>query len=148
MKGDTLTLVIKDRRGFDISIWKLPRKYSPHYRFPDLSATEKVVVDVSDSLYIVQAKDVTFCFSRDNGTMLSATKGGEILLRGPLNMYLVPLLKENEVIDNIPQESKNTSPVRFNSDPLICWKKESEQIEKTHNCVKIIVRGHYGKIPV
>ena len=148
MKGDTLTLVIKDRRGFDISIWKLPRKYSPHYRVPDLSATEKVVVDVSDSLYIVQAKDVTFCFSRDNGTMLSATKGGEILLRGPLNMYLVPLLKENEVIDYIPQESKNTSPVRFNSDPLIRWKKESEQIEKTHTCVKIIVRGHYGELPV
>lgn len=148
MKGDTLTLVMKDRRGFDLSVWKLPRTYSPHYRLPDLSATEKVTVEVSDSFYGIRAKDIHYCFSRKDGNLLSVTKAGETLLKGPLNMYLIPLLKENEVIDYIPQEPENDSPVRFTSDPLTGWKKESEKIENTQAGVKIIVRGRYGELPV
>ncbi|MDL2281854.1 glycoside hydrolase family 2 [Parabacteroides sp. OttesenSCG-928-G06] len=148
MKGDTLTLTVKDRRGFDISIWKLPRKYSPHYKMPDLSTTEKVEVDVSDSLYRIRAREIDYCFSRNKGTMVSVTKRGEVLLKSPLKMYLIPLLKENEVIDYIPQESTNDSSVRFTSDPLVDWKMESEKIEKTQACVRITVRGHYGELPV
>lgn len=148
MKGDTLLLTVRDRRGFDISAWKIPRKYTPHYLIPQLSKTKKVDVRISNSLYLIQSKKVDFLFCRKKGILLSANRADKTVLSGPLNMYLIPLLKENEVIDYIPQEPPGDSSVRFTSDPLTDWVMETEKIERTDSNVKITVRGKYGKLPV
>lgn len=148
MKGDTLSLIIRDRRGFDISAWKIPRKYMSHYPMPALATTGNVEVSVSDSSYQIQVKDICYSFSRTTGTLNSATRAGKPVLAGPLNMYLIPLLKENEVIDYIPQERKEGSIVRFTSDSLTDWKMKSEVLEEINTGVRITVRGTYGKAPV
>lgn len=61
-------------------------------------------------------------------------------------MYAIPHLKENEVIDYIPQE-RTGNVFGFTSEPLKDWILESESIEQTDKGVSITVRGKYGENP-
>ena len=65
---------------------------------------------------------------------------------GPVKMYAIPHLKENEVIDYIPQE-RTGNVFGFTSEPLKDWILESESIEQTDKGVSITVRGKYGENP-
>jgi hypothetical protein len=146
VKGDTLTLVIRDRRGFDLSIWKIPKVYSPYYATPGLTKG-KVQVFSSDTSYQIISKDIRYEFSRKTGTLVSIQKNGEQIITGPVKMYAIPHLKENEVIDYIPQE-RTGKVLGFTSEPLKDWKFESESVEQTDKGVSITVRGEYGENPV
>ena len=64
----------------------------------------------------------------------------------PVKMYAIPHLKENEVIDYIPQE-RTGNVFGFTSEPLKDWILESESIEQTDKGVSITVRGKYGENP-
>lgn len=145
VKGDTLTLVIRDRRGFDLSIWKIPKVYSPYYAPPGLTKG-KVQVFSSDTSYQIISKDIRYEFSRKTGTLVSVKKNGEQIITGPVKMYAIPHLKENEVIDYIPQE-RTGNVFGFTSEPLKDWILESESIEQTDKGVSITVRGKYGENP-
>lgn len=146
VKGDTLALVIRNRRGFDLSIWKIPKVYSPYYAIPGL-AKGKVQIFSSDTSYQIISKDIRYEFSRKTGTLVSIQKNGEQIITGPVKMYAIPHLKENEVIDYIPQE-RTGKVLGFTSEPLKDWKFESESVEQTDKGVSITVRGEYGENPV
>lgn len=146
VKGDTLTLVIRDRRGFDLSIWKIPKVYSPYYAIPGL-AKGKVQIFSSDTSYQIISKEILYEFSRITGTLVSIKKNGEQIITGPVKMYAIPHLKENEVIDYIPQEQTG-KVIGFTSEPLKDWKFESESVEQTDKGVSITVRGEYGENPI
>lgn len=145
VKGDTLTLIIRDRRGFDLSIWKIPKVYSPYYAVPGL-AKGKVQIFSSDTSYQIISKDIRYEFSRKTGTLVSVKKNGEQIITGPVKMYAIPHLKENEVIDYIPQE-RTGKVFGFTSESLKDWILESESIEQTDKGVSITVRGKYGENP-
>lgn len=146
VKGDTLTITMRDRRGFDLSIWKIPRHYSPYYPMPGLSKGEVKVIS-SDSLYLITSKDIQYTFSRTTGMLVSVKKKGEQIITGPVNMYAIPHLKENEVIDYIPQE-RSGEEVGFTSAPLTSWALESEWLTHTENGISITIYGKYGVNPV
>lgn len=146
VKGDTLTFIIKDQRGFDLSTWKIPKVYSPHYAIPELEKG-KVQVISSDSSYKIISKDIRYEFSRKTGTLVSVKKNGEQIITGPVKLYAIPHLKENEVIDYIPQE-RTGDEIGFTSAPLEDWIFESESIGQTHRGASITVRGKYGENPV
>lgn len=146
VKGDTLTLIIRDRRGFDLSIWKIPKVYSPYYAIPGL-AKGKVQIFSSDTSYQIISKEILYEFSRITGTLVSIKKNGEQIITGPVKMYAIPHLKENEVIDYIPQEQTG-KVIGFTSEPLKDWKFESESVEQTDKGISITVRGEYGENPV
>lgn len=146
MEGDTLTLIFRDRRGFNLSIWKIPRVYSPYYSMPEL-AKGKVNVVSSDSAYQVFSKEIEYNFSRKTGMLVSIKRNGKPIITDPVQMYAIPHLKENEVIDYIPQE-RTGGEVRFTSDPLRDWAFESESMQYTDKGVAISIRGKYGENPV
>lgn len=146
VKGDTLTLVIRDRRGFDLSIWKIPKVYSPYYAIPG-QAKGKVQIFSSDTSYQIISKEILYEFSRITGTLVSIKKNGEQIITSPVKMYAIPHLKENEVIDYIPQEQTG-KVIGFTSEPLKDWKFESESVEQTDKGVSITVRGEYGENPI
>lgn len=146
IEGDTLTLIMRDRRGFDLSVWKVPRNYSPYYLMCELSKGGVKVIS-SDSSYFITSKDIQYAFSRTTGMLLSVKKKGVHIMTGPVNMYAIPHLKENEVIDYIPQERLG-GEVHFASDPLVDWTFESEYLTHTENGVSITVHGRYGVNPV
>ena len=62
-------------------------------------------------------------------------------------MYAIPHLKENEVIDYIPQE-RSGKEIGFTSAPLTDWTLESECLTHTENGVSITIHGKYGANPV
>lgn len=92
------------------------------------------------------SKDIRYEFSRKTGTLVSVKKNGEQIITGPVKMYAIPHLKENEVIDYIPQE-RTGNVFGFTSEPLKDWILESESIEQTDKGVSITVRGKYGENP-
>lgn len=143
VKGDSLTLTMRDRRGFDLSVWKIPRVYSPYYMMPELAKGEVEVIS-SDSSYQIISRETQYDFCRKTGMLLSISKNGEKIITGPVDMYAIPHLKENEVIDYIPQE-RTESEVGFTSDPLADWIVESESLKYTDRGVSITVRGKYGE---
>lgn len=145
MQGDTLKLVAKDRRGFDISIWNIPREYKPYYEMPALKEG-CVTVHTTDSMYTVRSRSVTYIFNRVKGQLVSIRKGGNEIINSPLQVYAIPHLKENEVIDYIPQEP--TGDVRFSSEPLKDWSFVSESLQTSPQGVSITVKGKYGKCPI
>lgn len=145
VKGEVLTLTMRDRRGFDISVWKIPRAYSPFYIMPELAKGEVKVIS-SNSSHLVTSKRIQYDFCRKTGTLISIKKNGKQIITGPMNMYAIPHLKENEVIDYIPQE-RTGGEIRFTSDPLADWTFESESIKQTDRGVSITVRGKYGENP-
>lgn len=146
MKGDTLTLIIKDRRGFDISTWKIPRVYSPYYVMPELTKG-KVNYISTDSTYQIFSKEMEYNFSRKTGMLTSIKRKGTLITKEPVQMYAIPHLKENEVIDYIPQE-RIGGEVRFASDPLKDWYFKSESLQYTEEGINITVRGKYGENPI
>lgn len=146
IQGDTLTLHMKDRRGFYQSVWKIPRDYSPYCLMPELAAG-KVQVHSSDSFYQILSADVRYKFSRKTGQLVSIIKKGKPVMTGTAKLYAIPHLKENEVIDYIPQE-RTQDLVGFTSDPLKDWRLESESIQSTEKGVTISVQGKYGETPV
>ena len=145
MKGDTLALILKDRRGFEISTWNVPREYKPYYEMPALKKGN-VMVDTTDTTYIIRSRAVTYVFNRKKGELVSIQKNGKNLIETPLQVYAIPHLKENEVIDYIPQEQAGEA--RFSSDPLKDWVFGSESLRSTSNGVSITVHGKYGKCPI
>lgn len=145
VKGDTLTLVIRDRRGFDLSTWKIPNIYTPYFATPELAKGEIQVLS-SDTAYQIISKDIRYGFSRKTGALVSVKKNGEPIITEPVKMYAIPHLKENEVIDYIPQE-RTGKVFGFTSEPLKDWTFESESIEQTDKGVSITVRGKYGENP-
>lgn len=146
VKGDTLTLVIRDRRGFDLSTWKIPKVYSPYYAIPGLTKG-KVQVLSSDTSYQIISKNIRYEFSRKTGTLVSIMKNGKHIITGPAMVYAIPHLKEYEVIDYIPQEQTGKF-LGFTSEPLKDWRFESESIEQTDKGVSITVRGKYEENPI
>lgn len=146
VKGDTLTITMRDRRGFDLSVWKIPRNYSPYYLMPELSKGEVKVIS-SDSSYQITSKEIQYTFSRTTGMLVSVKKKGEQIITGPVNIYAIPHLKENEVIDYIPQE-RSGGEVGFTSDPLTGWTFESECLTHTENGISITIHGKYGVNPI
>lgn len=145
VKGDTLTLVIRDRRGFELSTWKIPNIYSPYFTIPELSKG-KIQILSSDTSYQIVSKDILYEFSRKTGTLVLIKKDGKPIITGPVKVYAIPHLKENEVIDYIPQE-RTGEVLGFTSEPLKDWTFESESIKQTDKGVSIIVRGKYGENP-
>lgn len=145
MKGDTLTLIINDTRGFDISTWKIPSEFSHYYAIPEL-VNGGVKVIASDTSYQIISKDVVYDFSRSSGTLTSVKKHSHTIINGPVKMYAIPHLKENEVIDYIPQEQTGEI-VGFTSDPLENWHMESESVRRTEKGIAITVKGKYGDNP-
>ncbi|MFR8357745.1 MAG: hypothetical protein ACLVEJ_20320 [Parabacteroides sp.] len=146
VKGDTLTITMRDRRGFDLSIWKVPRNYSPYYPMPELAKGDVKVIS-TDSSYQITSKDIQYTFSRTSGTLVSIKKKGEKIITGPVNMYAIPHLKENEVIDYIPQE-RSEKEIGFTSSPLTNWTLESEYLTHTEKGISITIHGKYGVNPV
>ena len=146
VKGDTLTITMRDRRGFDLSTWKVPRNYSPYYPMPELAKGDVKVIS-TDSSYQITSKDIQYTFSRTSGTLVSIKKKGEKIITGPVNMYAIPHLKENEVIDYIPQE-RSEKEIGFTSSPLTDWTLESEYLTHTEKGISITIHGKYGVNPV
>lgn len=62
-------------------------------------------------------------------------------------MYAIPHLKENEVIDYIPQE-RSEKEIGFTSSPLTNWTLESEYLTHTEKGISITIHGKYGVNPV
>lgn len=145
MRGDTLELIMKDRRGFEISRWNVPRYYRAYYLMPELRKGNVKVMS-TDSTYVICSKDIQYVFNRNSGVLSSIRKRGEEIISGGLNMYAIPHLKENEVIDYIPQES--TGEAHFASAPLSDWTFLSETLQDKEDGIVIIVRGKYGDNPV
>lgn len=148
MKSDTLYLSIKDKRGFIMSEWRIPRFYTPHYEIPSLKKNCPLIVDSNDSLYIIKSNDIEYCFSRRKGIMESVKKNKKDVFIGGVKMYLIPLLKENEVIDYIPQEPKAGTVFGFVSDYLSGWNMISEKIEVNDNIAIVTVKGMYDDLPI
>lgn len=148
VQGDSLYLELKDRRGFTLSEWKLPRIYSPHNPIPELVKTGNVSVQTLDSVYHIQAGNIQYYFSRTTGMPLHISKSGEKIIIGPLKLYIIPLLKENEVIDFIPQE-RTGGDIKFTSDPLSAWIPDSVSINNTSDgIVKVTTKGKLDELPV
>lgn len=148
MKSDTLYLSIKDKRGFIMSEWRIPRFYTSHYEMPSLKKNYPLIVDSNDSLHIIKSNDIEYCFSRRKGILESVKKNKRNVFIGGLKMYLIPLLKENEVIDYIPQEPKEGAVFGFVSDYLFGWNMISEKIEVNDNIAVVTVKGMYGDLPI
>lgn len=146
VKGDTLTLIMRDRRGFDLSAWKIPRVYSPYHMMPELAKGE-VKVFSSDTSYQILSLKTQYDFCRKTGMLTSIIKNGKQIITGPVHMYAIPHLKENEVIDYIPQE-RTGGEIGFTSDPLADWIFKSESLKYTDRGVSITVCGKYGENPV
>lgn len=146
MKSDTLLLMAKDKRGFLVSKWKIPRVYTAYYNIPAL-AKGKVKVVKTDSLYEITSKKVQYLFHRKRGELISIKKDGYKVISEPIRIYAIPHLKENEVIDYIPQQS-DSAKVGFFSEPLNKWKFISESIQNNESGVVLVVRGMYDNNPV
>lgn len=148
MNSDTLHLTIKDKRGFIISEWMIPKHYSSNYTIPSLGTDNSLDINKNDSVYIIKSNKVEFCFSRKKGVINYIKKAGNNIVLSGAKMYLIPLLKENEVIDYIPQESKDSTIYGFCSKNLSDWKMSSEKIEIKNNIAIITVKGMYGNLPI
>lgn len=147
MKGDTLHLTFRDKRGYTVSEWELPRQYVSTYSLPSLESRAKITVSRDKDETLIQSGKVTFRFSDKTGMPLSVAKDGKIVVLGESKMYAIPLLKENEVIDFIPQDNSGHM-AQFTSDPLKDWKMNKMTCETTDHLAKITTSGTYGDVPV
>lgn len=147
MLSDTLYLYAYDARGFEIARWLLPRKYSPHYEIPSLSTKELSVDDSSEKELRILAAGIAYRFSKQTGELLSIEKNGKLISNSGVQLYLIPLLKQNEVIDFIPQDSDNRT-VKFTSEPLKEWIFKSFEKELVNTGYKITTRGELDGNPV
>lgn len=147
MKTDTLHLVVKDPRGFELGSWNVPRKYLPHYPMVELGKTKIPKLIEDQSTLTIVSGDVTYCFNKMTGELQSIKKKNREVVRNGVQLYLIPLLKENEVIDYIPQDNPNAQ-IRFTSDAMANWVLKEMHITKKEKMVEITVTGTIDCLPI
>lgn len=147
MQSDTLEIKFEDKRGFTISEWRIPRPSPKYNENTILTTIDSVSLQMEQISTTITTGGIKYNFSHETG-MPIIIKNGDTIINSKTNIYLIPMQKENEAIDYIPQNT-NKETTYFISDPLVNWKKDSISITKERGEVTINLSGKYnGNIPV
>ncbi len=147
MKGDVLTLRFKDKRGFDVTVEKLPRHYTASYPMPTMKSETAATITQQNGMLDIQSGNVTIRIPEATGLPESITKNGQPIVNGSMNMYAIPMLRENQVVDFVPIDNPNQVTI-FSSPALGNWKMDSINWKKSDGLAIVHVFGKYGEVPV
>lgn len=144
MSGDTLNLEFRDKRGFTVFVCNLPRNHSSYRLLPSMQSRKTIRTGREKEASVISAGPIRYVFPDSTG-MPVALKNADTILH-KVSLYAIPLLASSEAIDYIPQENKNEK-VRFTSDPLANWIKDSLAMRQSDSLVVIDVWGKFADVP-